>query len=56
LTPIAGVARIHTSVVLREVKFTTSLPLRRLEPPKGKDAGGNKGRKGRRDRREKNGQ
>lgn len=27
LTPIPGVARIHTSLVLSEVKFTTALPL-----------------------------
>jgi Lrp/AsnC family leucine-responsive transcriptional regulator len=49
LTPIAEVARIHTSVVLREVKSTTSLPLGRLEPPrKGKDIKETKGGKGRR--------
>ena len=42
LTPIAGVARIHTSVVLREVKSTTSLPLGRLEPPR-EGKGGSKG-------------
>lgn len=28
LTPVPGVARIHTSVVLSEVKFTTALPLK----------------------------
>lgn len=27
LTPIAGVARIHTSIVLREVKASTALPI-----------------------------
>jgi Lrp/AsnC family leucine-responsive transcriptional regulator len=27
LTPIRGIARIHTSLVLTEVKFTTALPL-----------------------------
>lgn len=27
LTPIAGVARIHTSIVLREVKSSTALPI-----------------------------
>ena len=27
LTPIPGVARIHTSLVFTEVKFTTALPL-----------------------------
>jgi DNA-binding Lrp family transcriptional regulator len=27
LTPAPGVARIHTSVVLSEVKHTTALPL-----------------------------
>ncbi len=29
LTPIPGVARIHTSLVLSEVKMTTSLPIER---------------------------
>ena len=58
LTPIAEVARIHTSVVLREVKSTTSLPLGRIEPPrKGKgtegsmDSKGGKGRRASKDRR-----
>jgi len=27
LTPVPGVARIHTSMVLSEVKFTTALPM-----------------------------
>ncbi len=61
LTPIPGVARIHTSVVLREVKSTTSLPLARLEPPRtGKETRESKeiqsgksseGRRGSKDRR-----
>ena len=31
LTPIPGVARIHTSLVLSEIKFTTELPLEKFE-------------------------
>ena len=32
LTPIPGIARIHTSLVLSEVKATTALPIEPLEP------------------------
>ncbi len=32
LTPIKGISRIHTSLVLNEVKFTTHLPLDRDTP------------------------
>ena len=28
LTPVPGIARVNTSIVLREVKFTTALPLK----------------------------
>jgi DNA-binding Lrp family transcriptional regulator len=34
LTPIPGVARIHTSLVLTEVKATTALPLDPPSPPR----------------------
>ena len=32
LTPVPGVARIHTSMVLSEVKYTTALPMRYDQP------------------------
>ena len=32
LTPVPGVARIHTSMVLSEVKYTTALPMRSDQP------------------------
>ena len=34
LTPIPGVAQIHTSLVLREVKNSTNIPLEKLKQPK----------------------
>ena len=36
LTPIPGVARIHTSLVFTEVKFNTALPLGHEDDKKGK--------------------
>jgi len=32
LTPVPGVARIHTSLVLTQVKCTTALPLSHIQP------------------------